>query len=89
MWYIYYDGTGGELNAYSEISAMVTAFLVAFILFKFTPIKFPISLLYSVPSTLVVWLIVTFLTPSVEKEKLIHFYKKSSSWWSWMEKDEF
>jgi SSS family transporter len=65
-----------RVSAYSEIAAMATAFLVAFVLFKFTNIRFPISLLYSVPISLVVWLTVTFLTPPVKKERLIEFYKK-------------
>ncbi len=65
-----------RINAYSEIAAMATAFVVAFILFKFTKIKFPVSLLYSVPITFVVWITVTFLTPPVEEKKLFSFYKK-------------
>jgi len=65
-----------RVSAYSEIAAMSTAFIVAFVLFKFTKIRFPISLLYSIPISLVVWLTVTLLTPPVEKEKLIEFYKK-------------
>lgn len=65
-----------RVSAYSEISAMAAAFVVAFILFKFTNVKFPISLLYSIPITLVVWITVTLLTPPVEEQKLIEFYKK-------------
>lgn len=65
-----------RVSAYSEIAAMFSAFVVAFVLFKFTKVRFPVSLLYSVPITLIVWLTVTLLTPPVEKEKLVQFYKK-------------
>ncbi len=65
-----------RVSAYIEIAAITAAFIVTFVLFKFTKIRFPISLLYSIPISLFVWLTITFLTPPVEKERLIEFYKK-------------
>ncbi|MDI6642391.1 MAG: sodium:proline symporter, partial [Elusimicrobiota bacterium] len=65
-----------RINAWSEISAMATAFIVAFVIFTFTEVRFPVTLLYSVPITLVVWVTITLLTKPVQEEKLIEFYKK-------------
>jgi uncharacterized sodium:solute symporter family permease YidK len=65
-----------RINAWSELSAMISALCVAIVLFNFTDVRFPISLLYSVPITAAVWLTVTLLTKPVEESKLIEFYKR-------------
>ena len=65
-----------RINAYSELAAMLTSFITAFILYTFTTIRFPVSLLYSIPLSLTAWIAVTFLTPPVDEEKLVAFYQK-------------
>ena len=64
-----------RINAWSEISAMITPFIVIPLL-KMLKIEFPISLYYIVPATTIVWLIVTYLTKPTEEKTLIEFYKK-------------
>lgn len=64
-----------RINAWSEISAMVTpVFVFAFL--NSMQIKFPYTLFYLVGITSVVWIAVTFLTKPVDKEILISFYRK-------------
>ncbi|MGH1435155.1 MAG: sodium:solute symporter family protein [Lewinella sp.] len=66
-----------RINAYSELSAMVISFVIA-IVFKFIiPGYFPnhIELLLSVAITTIGWVSVTFLTPSVDRGTLVHFYQ--------------
>ena len=65
-----------RINAWSEISATVTPFLVyAFIKLK-TTVVFPETLFYIVGVTTAVWLLVTFLTKPVAEERLIEFYRR-------------
>jgi Na+/proline symporter len=64
-----------RINAWSEISAMVTPFIVIPFL-KTLRIEFPISLYYIVPATTLVWLTVTYLTKPTEEKTLIEFYRK-------------
>lgn len=83
-------GTGGplllrwfwwRLNAWSEVSAMVTAFVVSIYLqvgLKMDtadPTSFAYVMLLTVGITTVVWLAVTFLTPPEPREKLLPFYR--------------
>lgn len=66
-----------RINAYSELSAMVISFVIA-VVFKFIiPGYFPnhIELLLSVAITTIGWVSVTFLTPSVDRATLVHFYQ--------------
>ncbi len=64
-----------RINAWSEISAMITPFiLLPFV--KYAGIEFPYSLFYLVSITTVVWLIVTYLTKPTEDAVLESFYKK-------------
>lgn len=72
-----------RVNAWSEIAAIVTPFLVLlgdYILVELgmseSRMAFPSSLFTIVGITTVVWLTVTFLTPPTDREKLISFYKK-------------
>ncbi|MCZ6768042.1 MAG: Na+:solute symporter [Acidobacteria bacterium] len=65
-----------RINAWSEISATVTPFLVyAYIKLK-TTVVFPDTLFYIVGVTTVVWVLVTFLTEPVAEERLIQFYRR-------------
>ena len=64
-----------RINAWSEISAMITPFIVIPLL-KMLKIEFPISLYYIVPATTVVWLTVTYLTKPTDEKTLIEFYRK-------------
>ena len=64
-----------RINAWSEISAMITPFIIYPFLSLFE-ISFPESLFYLTGITTIVWLAVTFLTKPVSEEKLIQFYKK-------------
>ena len=63
-----------RINAWSEISAMITPFLLLPFI-KILDIKFPVSLYYLVAATTVVWLSVTYLTKPVDEKVLISFYK--------------
>lgn len=63
-----------RINAWSEISAMLTPF-IALPIVKYFGISFPYSLYYLVGITTVVWLIVTFVTKPADKNKLIEFYR--------------
>ena len=64
-----------RINAWSEISAMITPFIVIPFL-KMMNIEFPISLYYIVPITTIVWLIVTYITKPTEEKTLIEFYRR-------------
>jgi SSS family solute:Na+ symporter len=64
-----------RINAWSEISAMITPFII-FPILKNVGILFPYSLFIIVPGTTIVWLIVTFITKPTSDEVLISFYKK-------------
>jgi len=72
-----------RVNAWSEIAAIVTPFLILIIdtiLYNKglteSKLLFPNSLYTIVGITTVVWLTVTFLTKPTDEEKLISFYKK-------------
>jgi Na+/proline symporter len=84
-------GTGGvyllrwywwRINAWSEISAMVTALVVAMgvrlvVPFSGTePVVFAKSALTTTVVTTLVWVIVTLLTPPEPENRLVDFYRK-------------
>ena len=68
-----------RINAWSEIAAMVSSFLIAvgfFIAGKMgAAIPGHISLLITVAATTVVWVGVTFMTPPTDRRTLISFYR--------------
>jgi Na+/proline symporter len=64
-----------RINAWSEISAMLTPFITLPIV-KTLGISFPLSLYYLVFATTIVWLVVTFLTKPTDEKKLREFYKQ-------------
>jgi SSS family solute:Na+ symporter len=66
-----------RINAYSEITAMVASFIIAYV-FKFViPGSFQghIELVLSVVLTTIAWVSVTYLTAPVKEKTLIQFYK--------------
>ena len=63
-----------RINAWSEISAMMTPFITLPIV-KYYGISFPLSLYYLVGATTVIWITVTFLTKPTDEEKLKEFYR--------------
>lgn len=65
-----------RINAWSEISAMITPFIILPIVTYGFDMKFPFTLYPIVAGTSVVWLIVTFLTKPTEEKKLLKFYTK-------------
>lgn len=71
-----------RINAWSEISAMIAAFVVSLVLqfgFNFTesdPKQFAHLLLITVAFTTVVWITVTFLTKPEPQATLISFYRR-------------
>jgi SSS family solute:Na+ symporter len=64
-----------RINAWSEISAITTSVLMSLYLTFFTSIQFPVTLLYIIPVSVTVWVIVTFITRPTREEKLVEFYK--------------
>jgi solute:Na+ symporter, SSS family len=64
-----------RINAWSEISAMVTPFIIYPVLKNFN-VDFPLTLFIIVPCTTLVWLVVTYLTKPVDDEILLKFYIK-------------
>jgi SSS family solute:Na+ symporter len=84
-------GTGGvyllrwywwRINAWSEISAMITALVVSLgvrLLAPFAgtgPVVFAKTALTTTVVTTLVWVIVTFLTPPEPEKRLVDFYRK-------------
>jgi Na+/proline symporter len=71
-----------RINAWSEISAMIAAFIISLVLqfgFHFNednPVQFAYLLLITVGFTTVIWLSVTFLTNPEPEDKLLSFYRK-------------
>lgn len=71
-----------RINAWSEVSAMITAAAVSLFLQLYlkwnsdTPRDFALIMLVTVGVTTAVWLIVTLITPPEPRETLVHFYRK-------------
>lgn len=64
-----------RINAWSEISAMITPFIVYPILL-ILDVSFPYTLLIIVPCTTIVWIGVTFITKPTDEDVLKSFYRK-------------
>lgn len=80
-----------RINAWSEISAMVAALVVSIFVFLHPATKdeFALQMLFIVPISTVVWVVVTFITEPVSNETLISFYRKvrpSKGGWNWVAK---
>jgi Na+/proline symporter len=65
-----------RVNAWSEISAMITPMIAYGLISRFTTIQFPESLFYIVGITTIVWILVTYLTPPVPEATLKEFYRR-------------
>ena len=72
-----------RINAWSEVSAMISAFIVSvalqrgFGLDTDKPVDFAWVMMITVGITTVVWLAATFLTPPEPKDVLIAFYRRT------------
>jgi len=83
-----------RINAWSEIAAMACSFVTAMILLK-TPLgrggdlNWAYRIIITVGITTFVWVLITFLTPPVDKEHLANFYKKihPPGIWKYVEKE--
>ncbi|MCF8240412.1 MAG: Na+:solute symporter [Melioribacteraceae bacterium] len=64
-----------RINAWSEITAMITPFVFYPVLLSLD-VEFPVSLFYLVAVTSVVWISITYLTKPVDDETLKSFYEK-------------
>ncbi len=68
-----------RVNAWSEIAAMLSSFLVAVAFFVAGKLGHPVdtslSLVVTVACTTVVWVAVTYLTAPVSRERLLAFYR--------------
>jgi Na+/proline symporter len=64
-----------RVNAWSEISAMITPFIIYPITLA-AGLKFPDTLFIIVPVTTIVWYTVTFLTKPTDESVLLAFYKR-------------
>ncbi len=72
-----------RINAWSEITATVTPF-ISFALSRFVfDLQFPESYFFTVGSTTVVWILVTYLTPAESHTTLSKFYGRvrPDGWW--------
>ncbi len=69
-----------RINAWSEIAAMISSFTIALGLFfaKKGGLDMPAhrTLILAVAGTTIVWVLVTYLTPPVDRATLVAFYKK-------------
>jgi Na+/proline symporter len=69
-----------RINAWSEIAAMISSFLIATVLFiagrRGFAIPTHIGLLATIATTTVVWLVVTWMTAPADPETLQRFYRK-------------
>lgn len=65
-----------RINAWSEISAMITPFIIYPIATYGFGLQSPLTLYPIVLGTTIVWVAVTYLTKPVDKNKLHTFYKK-------------
>ena len=75
-----------RINAWSEIAAMVTSAVVSAIVFTLPQTKdnFAYQMLIIVPTSTLVWLVITLVTAPVSEEKLITFYQRvrpNGGWW--------
>lgn len=65
-----------RINAWSEISAMIAPLIIYPIAHYGFGIESPITLYPTVIGTTIVWLIVTFMTPHTNEDRILEFYKR-------------
>jgi len=72
-----------RINAWSEVSAMIAAFIVSLSLQTFLgsdtdrPVDFAWVMIITVSLTTVAWLAATFITPPESDETLVNFYRRA------------
>jgi Na+/proline symporter len=68
-----------RINAWSEISAMISSFVITavFFILRKGGVEIPThyALIGTITATTVVWLVVTYLTPETDRNALVRFYK--------------
>jgi SSS family solute:Na+ symporter len=69
-----------RVNAWCEVAAMVSSFLVSLVILVInksgTPISTHVALIITVGVTTVCWVLTTFLAPQTDRQTLIDFYRK-------------
>lgn len=65
-----------RINAWSEITAMIIPIFVYLFLIKYTNYVPPYTMYFTTLSTIIITLLVTYITPPVELKKLTEFYRK-------------
>lgn len=77
-----------RINAWSEISAMVSSTAVTILVYSYSPYKempYYGKLFIIITISTVIWLTVTFLTKPVDRARLIDFYRKTRPGIGWDE----
>lgn len=75
-----------RINAWSEISAMVSSTVITLILYSYSPFKdipYYGKLFIIISLSAVVWLTATFITRPVERSRLIEFYRSTKPGIGW------
>lgn len=69
-----------RINAWTEVSAMASSFIVACVFFVLDkmghPVDDSVALLVTVAVTTVTWIVATYVTPPVDEQTLDSFYQK-------------
>ncbi|MDY6992623.1 MAG: sodium:solute symporter family protein [Pseudomonadota bacterium] len=65
-----------RINAWSEITAMITPFIVYSVVKFYSGLDFPYSLFITVSITTIIWLVVTLMTPPTDSKVLQAFYQR-------------
>lgn len=78
-----------RINAWSEIAAITAPFIIVLILRLFTEIGFPVNLFIITGGTTIAWLLVTYLTPPVNKETLERFCQRIKPTGFWGKYSQF
>ena len=72
-----------RINAWSEISAMIASSVISVSLYAATDIDYALKVLITAAGSAVVWLIVSYLTPPVDKSTLRTFYLRVKPGGAW------
>lgn len=75
-----------RINAWSEISAMVSSTVFTILAYSITPLKetpYYGKLFFIISMSTIIWLTVTFMTKPVESSRLIDFYRKTRPGIGW------
>ena len=72
-----------RINAWSEISAMVASSVIASALYRKGGLDYAPVLAMTVAGSTAIWLVVTFATAPVSRERLVAFYRKVRPYGAW------